>query len=102
MAASRVSSSMISTCSAMLPAQPSGIRASLPPAAEAVVLHFLGELGALLGREHLGGIGERRREPLRRLVDLSDTFGPQLFHRGAIDRGGAKQLCKLLTGVAQV
>src|SRR6267154_2824535 len=65
-----------------------------PPAAEA--LHALGDLLALRGSQHLGDVGERLREALRRLFGELDLLCTQRLDRTAVDALGGEELDRLL------
>src|SRR5450759_5339867 len=54
----------------------------MPDAPAMAALHAFGKLLALLGREHLGGIGERLREPLAAGVGELDLLGAQPLECG--------------------
>src|ERR1019366_7182037 len=81
--------------SALTAAYP-GSLASMPAAPAVAALHAFGKLLALLGREHLGGIGERLREPLAAGVCELDLLGTQPLDRGAIYACPGEYLDRLL------
>src|SRR5262249_35570695 len=55
------------------------------------LLHPLGNLLALLGRQHFGCIGERLRHPLRQRFRSLRPLGAYPLDRGAIDRRRREQ-----------
>src|ERR1019366_9090963 len=69
--------------SALTAAYP-GSLASMPAAPAMAALHAFGKLLALLGREHLGGIGERLREPLAAGIGELDLLGAQPLECGEL------------------
>src|SRR5262245_39773121 len=66
------------------------------------LLHALGELLALVGRQHLGCIGERLRHPLRQRVRGLHLLGAQPLDRSAVDRRRREQLHAALARFANL
>src|ERR1019366_3813879 len=81
--------------SALTAAYP-GSLASMPAGPAMAALHAFGKLLALLGREHLGGIGERLREPLAAGIGELDLLGAQPLECGAIHVRPGEYLDRLL------